>query len=88
MPSFTEIAPGQLEMTFSVLETQIGGEHYKGYKIQPIEFFIANGIKAAESYIIKYACRHRDKGGAEDIKKLIHVANLILEIEYGENSNT
>ena len=68
----------------STKDVQVGGDHYKKYKIQPLEFFIANQIPAAESYIIKYACRHRDKGGAEDLKKLIHVAEFILEQEYGD----
>lgn len=75
-----------MQQSIKSLNTQVGGGHYKNYKIQPLEFFIKNNIPAAESYIIKYACRHRDKGGAEDLRKLIHVAEFILEVEYGEET--
>lgn len=64
--------------------TQVGGDHYKRMKIQPTEYCIANGLNFAEGNIVKYATRHRSKGGAEDIKKLIHYAQLILKHEYGE----
>jgi hypothetical protein len=66
------------------LETQVGGNHYKDLKIQPIEFIHANGLDFLTGNIIKYATRHRKKNGAEDVKKIIHYANLILELEYGE----
>ena len=68
----------------SALETQVGGSHYKDLKIQPIEFIHANGLDFLTGNIIKYATRHRKKNGAEDVKKIIHYANLILELEYGE----
>ena len=68
----------------SALETQVGGNHYKDFKIQPIEFIHANGLDFLTGNIIKYATRHRKKNGAEDVKKIIHYANLILELEYGE----
>jgi hypothetical protein len=68
----------------SALETQVGGNHYKDLKIQPIEFIHANGLDFLTGNIIKYATRHRKKNGAEDVKKIIHYANLILELEYGE----
>jgi len=32
--------------------------------------------------VVKYVSRHRNKNGAEDIKKAIHFLNLLLEIEY------
>lgn len=72
------------EVPMSPLDTQIGGNHYKGYNIQPIEFLIKNNIPFPEGSIIKYALRHRDKNGAEDIRKIIHYAKLILELEYNE----
>lgn len=68
----------------SALKTQVGGNHYKDLKIQPIEFIHANGLDFLTGNIIKYATRHRKKNGAEDVKKIIHYANLILELEYGE----
>jgi len=65
------------------LETQVGGTHYKDLKIQPIEFIHANNLGFMEGCIVKYAARHKQKNGAEDIKKVIHYAQLILKLEYG-----
>ena len=64
------------------LNTQVGGSHYKDCKIQPIEFIHANNLGFKEGCIVKYAARHKQKNGAEDIKKIIHYANLILKLEY------
>ena len=65
-------------------DTQVGGSHYKDFAIQPGVFSQMNKLRFFESNIIKYACRHRLKGsGREDIRKVIHYAQLILEEEYG-----
>ena len=66
----------------SALQTQVAGGHYKDHKIQPIEFIHANNIPFIEANCIKYLCRHRAKGGAQDIKKVIHYCELLLEMEY------
>ena len=71
----------------SALSTQIGGNHYKGYNIQPIEFFHANNIPAIEAIAIRYILRHRDKHGAQDIEKAIHVLSILKELEYGGKDN-
>ena len=65
------------------LEDQVGGNHYSKLKIQPVEYCFYNKIPAIESAVIKYCTRHKDKGGAEDIKKAIHLLNILLELEYG-----
>lgn len=65
------------------LAEQIGGSHYKTLKIQPVEFIEANQIPFLEGCIIKRACRHASKNGAEDIRKIIHEAKLILKLRYG-----
>jgi len=64
---------------------QEGGSHYK-LNIQPIEYIHANELGFIEGNIIKYATRHKKKNGAEDIKKIIHYCELLLELEYGEES--
>tara|TARA_R110000822_G_scaffold251160_1_gene378102 strand:- start:180 stop:491 length:312 start_codon:yes stop_codon:yes gene_type:complete len=64
---------------------QVGGNHYKDFKIMPIEYISKNNLDFLEGNIVKYVSRHRNKNGAEDIKKIIHYAELILELEYGEN---
>lgn len=65
-------------------DTQVGGYHYKDFAIQPAIFCQRNKLGCMESAIVKYACRHQDKNGAEDIKKIIHYAQWLLEEEYGE----
>jgi hypothetical protein len=52
--------------------------------IQPIEFITANNLSFLEGNIIKYVCRHRNKNGADDIKKAMHYCELLLQMEYGE----
>ena len=65
------------------LKQQVGGEHYKRCKIQPVEYIHANGLDYLEGNVIKYITRHRTKGeGRKDIEKAIHYAQLILEMEY------
>ena len=65
----------------SVLTTQVGGDHYKKLKIQPIEYIHANNIPFTEGSIIKYATRWRDKGGIKDLEKIVHFAQLLIELE-------
>lgn len=61
------------------LDIQVGGNHYKKYKIQPIEFFMANGTPYAEAAIMKYVMRYKDKGGIEDLKKAKHLIDLLVD---------
>ena len=62
-------------------DKQIGGEHYKNMKIQPSEFIVANELGWYEGNAVKYICRHRQKGGKQDLEKAIHYLELALE-EY------
>ena len=62
---------------------QVGGSHYKDCKIQPVEYIVGNDLTFLEGNIIKYVTRHRRKGeGKKDIEKVIHYAEMILEMEY------
>ena len=70
-----------LEENRTALATQIGGEHYKSLKIQPIEFIHANNIPFPEGCAIKYLCRWRDKGGIKDLEKARHFIDLLIELE-------
>lgn len=65
----------------SPLQSQVGGIHYKGMKIQPIEYIHANGIPFAEGNVIKYVSRWRDKGGIDDLKKARHYIDLLIDLE-------
>ena len=64
-------------------DKQIGGDHYKKCKIQPIEYIHANGLDFLSGNIVKYASRHKFKNKDEDVKKIIHYAMLLLELDYG-----
>ena len=64
-------------------KSMVGGEHYL-LPIQTIEYIHANKLPFMEGNIVKYITRHRSKNGAEDIKKIIHYCELILEMEYKE----
>ena len=64
---------------------QVGGSHYKDCKIQPVEYIVGNDLTFLEGNIIKYVTRHRRKGeGRKDIEKVIHYAEMILEMEYND----
>lgn len=65
----------------SPLSVQVGGEHYKGRGIQPVEFSHANGLPFIEGSVVKYVTRWRDKGGLEDLKKARHYLDLLIELE-------
>lgn len=65
----------------SALTEQVGGRHYTNYRIQPAEFIHKNDIGFLEGCIIKRICRWRDKGGIEDLLKIKHEIDLIIEIE-------
>jgi hypothetical protein len=68
----------------SALDKQIDGTHYKDMPIQPIEFITKNKLDWYQGNIIKYASRHHNKGGADDLRKVIHYAELALEAQYGQ----
>ena len=72
----------------ATLETQEGGDHYRKFPIQPIQYIIANGIGFLAGNVIKYVTRYRSKNGAEDIRKAIHYLQLILEFEYPDAVNS
>ena len=58
---------------------QVGGSHYKKYKIQPVEFIVKNNIGFCEGNIIKYVLRFKDKGGIADLEKAKHYIELLID---------
>ena len=72
----------------SALSVQVGGDHYKNYKIQPIDFIYSNDLPFIEGCIIKYICRYNKKGTPiEDLKKIKHYVDILIEKE-GEKDDT
>lgn len=65
----------------------VGGDHYLS-PIQPVVYIHANKLPFMEGNIVKYITRHRSKNGAEDIKKIIHYCELILELDYAHKDAT
>ena len=69
-------------MTSKVYNKQIGGSHYKNFKIQPSEFVIENELLYPEGCVIKYIIRHRMKNGKEDLLKAKHFIDMIIAMDY------
>ena len=67
----------------SSFDEQVGGDHYKRLKIQPLEYALANDLGICEHAVIKYVSRWRDKGGTDDLLKAKHYIELLLEFEGG-----
>lgn len=87
IPAENQVSTGVTQIERNAIAAsakQIGGDHYKDFAIQPSEFIYKNNIEWLEGNAIKYICRHRLKGGAQDIKKAIHYLQLILEWIYGK----
>lgn len=66
------------------LSTQVGGNHYKDMKIQPIEFAMANNLNPCEFNVVKYICRQRNKNGKQDLEKAKHCIDLLIKLKYDE----
>lgn len=64
---------------------QAGGAHYKDLAIQPIEYCHRNHLGPMESNVVKYVTRHGAKGKAGDLKKAIHMLEMLLKEEYDES---
>ena len=63
-------------------DKQIGGKHYKEYKIQPIEFIVANKLDFIQGNIIKYCLREKPSENAnEKWDKIIHYCELAKELK-------
>jgi hypothetical protein len=58
---------------------QVGGSHYKKYKIQPVEFIVKNNIGFCEGNVIKYLLRFKEKGGVQDLEKAKHYIELLID---------
>ena len=72
----------------SAHKKQIGGDHYKRMAIQPSHYIVKNKLGWYEGNIIKYITRHSIKGKRQDIEKVIHYAELLLEDKYPDDEGT
>lgn len=62
--------------------TQVAGTHYKRLPIQPWNFIAANEQQVGffEGNVIAYICRWRTKGGVEDLRKVRHYVDKMIEL--------
>jgi hypothetical protein len=65
----------------SANETQIGGSHYKNNAVQPWDYIVANDLPYLEGNIVKYITRWRKKGGIDDLRKVLHYTQKLIEVE-------
>ena len=77
--SYKDRYRGKRDMT--AIDKQVGGDHYKKFKIQPAEFCYKNNIPYLEATAIKYLCRWKDKGGVQDLDKAKHFIELLIEFQ-------
>ena len=68
----------------SALDTQVAGDHYKDLAIQPVVYIHANKMGFMEGCIVKYISRYKDKNGKQDLLKIKHFVDLLIELEYPE----
>lgn len=66
-------------MSNNALDVQVGGNHYKKLKIQPVEYIQENQIGYMEGNVIKYVTRWRDKNGIADLEKAKHYLDMLIQ---------
>ena len=72
----------------NAMEKQVGGNHYKGYAIQPVQYAHANHLDFFQGSVVKYVTRFRDKNGKEDLLKERHFIDMLIELEYCGGNET
>lgn len=65
----------------SALGKQVGGNHYKQFQIQPVEFINTNNLSYMQGNVIKYVVRYPFKNGIADLEKAKHYIEMLIEFE-------
>ena len=60
-------------------ERQIGGSHYKNFRIQPYEFISKNNLSFLQGCVVKYVCRYLKKDKIIYLEKIIHYCELEIK---------
>jgi len=72
---------GTEDNMLNTLERQVGGNHYKQFAIEPMEFIGRNKINFIEGDIIKRICRYKFiDNPMEDLDKIVHEIEVLKEI--------
>ena len=69
-------------MSDNAWDVQVGGNHYVGLAIQPVEYAHKNGLNFCQGSIVKYVTRYKDKNGKQDLEKAKHFIDLLIAMEY------
>lgn len=65
---------------------QVGGTHYQNMAIQPAEYIFKNELGFFEGTAIKYLSRWKLKGGIEDLRKAIHVIQMLIDLNINHKT--
>jgi len=69
-------------------DKQIGGSHYKKFRIQPYEFISKNDLSFFQGNVVKYVCRYKNKNGIQDLEKIIQLGiEESIHLEYKRELN-
>lgn len=64
---------------------QIGGSHYQGFPIEPIDFIMKNNLDFPTGNVIKYVVRHAQKNGKQDLEKAKWYLEEMINQLYPDN---
>lgn len=65
---------------------QVGGEHYRKFKIQPWDVIDEYGLSFYAGGVLKYLLRAGNKGPAlEDLRKARHYLDKLIEVQEKED---
>lgn len=73
-------------MEDSVLDIQIGGEHYKSMQMQPISLITRANCDYIQGRIIELISSYKSKNDKQRIEKCIHYARLAIELQPDEKN--
>ena len=66
----------------SALDVQVGGSHYKSYKVQPVQVIVHEGLPFLHGCIVKRLMRNKGNR-VEDLQKILHEVDLIEQLHHG-----
>ena len=59
--------------------------HYMGYEIEPWTYSFINDLPGFEHSILTYLLRWRKKNGIEDLRKIIRIIEMKIELELNKD---
>jgi len=84
--SIDNATPKEWDAAVRATRKQVGGMHYKGAGIQPIEYSYANNLSPNLTNVVKYITRDKDDK-VKDLLKAIHYIELELELVHKVDPN-